>query len=270
MLPVCFRVPIISLRRSICTTPVRLSGHNKWSKIKEKKGVNDQKKGSLYSKATRDILLAVRIGGSADPDQNASLAAVIKRVKSEGVPKDNIDNALKKATGGKEKGSQHLVYEAMAAGSVGMIIECLTDNVNRTMHAVRNVLEDNGARFANVLFQFQRKGVVRVALDKGDDLEARSERLIEAALEAEAEDFDSTPSDDAVEMEFKCSPTALAKLTEAVTKDGLCRELISSDLVYIALEPGEAPDELAESKVSRLVELLEDTDDVLRVSTTID
>ncbi|KAI0948341.1 hypothetical protein AcV7_009117 [Taiwanofungus camphoratus] len=195
-------LPLLPLRRSLFTSTTQLSGHNKWSKIKEKKGANDLQKGAVYSKANRDIALAVRNGGGANPEHNATLAAVLKRVKSQGVPKDNIENAIKKAVGGKDKGDQHLTYEAMAPGSIGIIIECLSDNVNRTMHSLHNILKDHSARFAPVGFLFQRKGCVKVALDKGEDFDARTERLIEAALEAEAEDFEQVDTaDDTVEIE---------------------------------------------------------------------
>ncbi|OBZ75181.1 hypothetical protein A0H81_04562 [Grifola frondosa] len=205
-------------RRTFYTSHINLSGHNKWSKIKERKGANDLKKGHIYSKTNRDIMLAVRSGGNADPEQNTALAAVIKRAKAAGIPKDNIENALKKAVGGKEKGDQQLTYEAMGPGSVGIVIECLTDNANRTLKSMQNTLKRHGARFADVKFLFQRRGCVRVALDKGDDFDARMEKLIDAALEADAEDFEELePTDTSVEVEFMCPPTSLGTLTAAVT-----------------------------------------------------
>ncbi|KAH9951357.1 YebC-like protein [Amylocystis lapponica] len=263
--------PLPPLRRPFTTSRSVLSGHNKWSKIKQKKGALDLQKGVIYSRANRDIVLAVRTGGNADPELNPALAAVLRRAKSQGVPRENIESALKKATGGKEQGDQLLTYEAMAPGSIAVIIECLSNNVNRTMHTMRNVLNLHSARFADVAFLFQRKGCVRVLLAAGADLDERVERLVEAAIDAEADDYDQAdPADDAVEMTFMCPPTGLARLTDAIAASGLCRELVGSELVYVPNEPCEAPDEETERAVGNLVEQLEENDDVLRVWTALD
>ncbi|KAJ3479691.1 hypothetical protein NLI96_g8884 [Meripilus lineatus] len=209
-------------------------------------------------------------GGSADPIQNQTLAAVIKRARAQGVPKDNIENALKKAAGGKDKGDQQVTYEAMAAGSVGIVIECLTNNVNRTLHSIRDILTSHGARFAPVGFLFERKGSVRVSLQRGEDYSERLERLIETALEADAEDFEESDSGDVVEVEFICPPSTLSKVTEAVTSRGLADELIGSELVYQPVDAAEPPDEQLESKISNIVDALEENEDTLRVWTTLD
>ncbi|KAI0078990.1 YebC-like protein [Panus rudis PR-1116 ss-1] len=264
--PIC-----LNSMRTISTTSVALAGHNKWSKIKHKKGANDIKKGKLYSKAARDIVLAARTGGSPDPEVNATLAAAVKKARSQGVPKDNIENALKRAAGGKEKGDQPVTYEIMAAGSVGVIVECLTDNVNRTVRSIKTVLSDNGARLAPVGFLFERKGLVKVAVEDGNIGSPHMERLVDAALEAGAEDF--TPShveNNEIEVEFKCPPASLAKLTAAVTAPGMAKELLKSELVYQPIEQAEVPDEETQRKVAELVEELEENEDTLRVWTTLD
>ncbi|KZT11508.1 DUF28-domain-containing protein [Laetiporus sulphureus 93-53] len=264
---------LLQLRRLISTSSVRLSGHNKWSKIKEKKGVNDRKKGQVYSKATRDIAIAVRSGGSADPDLNAALAAVLKRVKQQGVPKDNIETALKKAAGAKDRSDQQfLVYEAMAPGSVGMIIECITDNVNRTKHAVDNLLSGHGARMAPVKFLFSRLGCIEVALDKApeSEFERKLDRLIETMLDAGAEDFKETAASDVdVELEFTCQPQDLGKITTTALETGLCRELLNSELQYRALEETPSLDEHSAERIDGLLEEFDELDDVLKVWTTL-
>ncbi|EED84169.1 predicted protein [Postia placenta Mad-698-R] len=257
-----------------------------WSKIKEKKGANDSRKGALYSKAHRvsvvpqsytmpfvtlqqDIVIAVRTGGSVDPEQNTTLAAVMKRCRSQGVPNDNIESALKKIAGAKDRGDQHLTYEVMAPGSIGLIIECLSDNINRTMHAVRNLVTGHGARIAPVKFMFSRKGSVKVALDKQDGFENKLDSLIEHMLDSGAEDFKETAANDTeVEMEFLCQPQDLAQVTAAASGSGLCRDLLASELVYSPVEEGEAIDEDTTQKLAELVQELEDHDDVLRVWTT--
>ncbi|KAI0646823.1 YebC-like protein [Trametes meyenii] len=248
-----------------------LSGHNKWSKIEKRKGANDIKKGQLYSRAFKEIALAVRSGGSADPDQNNVLAAVVKRAKTQGVPKDNIENALKKLSGESGKGDSHLVFEAMGPGSVGIIVESLSDNPNRTIKFLSTLLKDHGARLADVKFLFRREGRVKVALDSGEDLDARLEKLVEVALDADAEDFESEDLPDGTrEVEFKCPHTSLHKLTSALTAPGVSRELLSSELVYAPLEPLEDLDDGSSEDLGKLVEAIEDLDDTLRVWTTAD
>ncbi|CCM02866.1 uncharacterized protein FIBRA_04978 [Fibroporia radiculosa] len=262
-------LPSTSLRRSFFTSSISHSGHNKWSKIKERKGANDLRKGVLYSKANKDILLAVRTGGSVDPEQNATLAAVIKKVKSQGVPKDNIENALKKAAGGKDKGDQQLTYEAMAPGSVGMIIECMSDNVNRTMHALRNILTDHEARLAPVGFLFARRGCVRVSLEKGGNFEDKLDQLIGGLLDSGVEDFKETVTTESeAELELWCQPQDLAKVTNAAMESGFCSELLGSELIYTPLEKGPDIDADTSKRLDELVDTLEDHDDVLRVWTT--
>jgi len=164
----------------------------------------DAQKSAIYGKSSRDIVIAVRHGGSTDPEKNHALAAVLKRAKSLGVPKDNIETALRKAAGGKDKGNQNVTYEALAHGSVGVIIECLTDNTNRTLHNIRDILNTHNARFTPVGFMFQRKGCVRVGFHKMKDIESRVEALIETALEASAEDFEElTQTEESIELEVR-------------------------------------------------------------------
>ncbi|KAI0797754.1 YebC-like protein [Abortiporus biennis] len=264
-----------TFRRSFSSSSPALSGHNKWSKIKKAKGAHDRQKSAIYQKAARDIVVAARAGGSPDPEKNASLAAVIKSIKASGVPKDNIENALKKVSGDGGKNGQYQMYEALFGGSIGIIIECLTDNTNRTLHSLGRVIRPHGARLGSVSYLFDRKGSVKILLAKGDDLDARLERIVEVAFEAEAEDFEQTEpenseSADAVEVEFTCPPTVLAKVASAVTAPGLCKELVGSELVYVPKDPSEAPDEETATRLSELVEELEDDEDVLRVWTTLD
>ncbi|KAI0371737.1 YebC-like protein [Pilatotrama ljubarskyi] len=257
--------------RALHISPTLLAGHNKWSKIEKRKGANDIKKGLLYSRTYKEIAIAVRSGGNADPEQNNALAAVLKRAKKEGVPKENIENALKKVSGENGKGDSHLVFEVIGPGSVGLIVESLSDNPNRTIKFLTTLLKDHGARLADVKFLFRREGRVKVALEPGDDLEARLEKVVEVALDADAEDFETEDLPDGTRtVEFKCPHTSLHKLTSALTAPGVCRELISSELVYAPLEPLEELDEESAEGLGRLVEAIEDLDDTLRVWTTAD
>ncbi|KAI0340646.1 YebC-like protein [Trametopsis cervina] len=256
--------------RPFSTSPALLSGHNKWSKIKGQKAVTDSQKSALYGKAVRDIAVAARQGGSADPELNTALAAVLKRAKSQGVPRDNLEKAMKKAAGAKESGEQAITYEAMA-GTVGIIIECSSNNANRTATRVREKLNRGGARLAPVMFLFERKGAVRVSLDETDDLDVRLEKLVDTALEAGVEDFESDkPEDGIAEVEFKCDPPLLSHVTTAVTASGLCKDLLSSEIVYSPIDKVDDPEDETTNKIGDLVDSLEELEDTLRVWTTLD
>ncbi|THH13354.1 hypothetical protein EW146_g6855 [Bondarzewia mesenterica] len=270
-------------------------------------------------------MVAVRNGGSADPDKNMALFNTLKKARADGVPKANIETALAKASGGKDKGELLATYEAMAHGSVGVMMYASSpllipshpsrsssspvfgrlwvirgrakmtaaDAVKRMLDRQREPDDPQAARdsqqtqvraslrlradrlffarFATVGFMFQRKGCVRVALDKDDGHEDRMEKLIEAAFETEAEDFDPLDvGDGTVELSFLGPPQALAKLTTAVMASGLARELLTSELIYAPSEAPEGVDEEMESRVGEMVNELEENEDTLRVWTTLD
>lgn len=266
------RLPRSHIRqaRLLVTSPVLLAGHNKWSKVKGQKAVTDAQKSALYGKANRDIAVAVRQGGSADPEVNSALAAAIKRAKSAGVPKDNLEKAVKKAAGAKDSGDVPITYEAMA-GTVGIVIECLSNNANRTATRIRERLNRHGARLAPVMFLFERKGLVRVNLDETADVDAQLERVVDAAFEAGAADFENDPpSDGVVEVEFTCDPASLGQVTTAVTNSGLIKDLLGSELVYTPVDKLEPQDEELITKISEIVDNLEECEDTLRVWTTLD
>ncbi|KAH9985561.1 DUF28-domain-containing protein [Russula vinacea] len=255
--------------RSLSTTVPAYAGHNKWSKIQQKKGASDIRRGQVYGRVFRDIMITARHGGSADPEKNIALFNVIKKARAGGVPKANIESALQKAAGGKEGAGQLTTYEVLAHGSVGLIIECLTDNGNRTLHQVREILNDHNARFATVMFMFRHRGRVRVALSEQDAAGGGVDRLFDKALAAGAEDFDQvTGTDQGVEVEITCVPKALGKITEAVTQSGLSQGLLSSELVYVPAEDTVGDAERV-SRIRELVAELEENEDTLRVWTTL-
>ncbi|KAF8633699.1 hypothetical protein AX17_004357 [Amanita inopinata Kibby_2008] len=259
-------------QRPFSTSRPNFAGHNKWSKIKQKKGVMDAQKGAIFGRIRRDIILAIRNSGSADPAINLQLAAVLKRAKEQDVPKDNIEKALAKATAGRDKTGECLVYEALAHNSVGLIIECLTDNTNRTLHNIREILTMHNARFAPVKFMFQRKGHVKVAFEGGPGVAERVEQLIDTVIENGAEDFEQVISEDnfdAQEVKFTCLPNNLTKVTTAATTLPFRCELLESELIYSPMESGHAPGDV-EGKIPDLVEELEANEDTLRVWTSLD
>ncbi|KIK06464.1 hypothetical protein K443DRAFT_89016 [Laccaria amethystina LaAM-08-1] len=262
---------------SVCNP--NLSGHNKWSKIKDRKGNNDLQKSLLYGNANRDILVAARAGGSADPSVNIQLSTILKKYKEQGVPKENIEKALARARRGKEKGGDSVMYEALAFNSVGLMIECLTDNPTRTIHKIRHTLTNHrhgttiplnlqGARLTPVQFMFQRRGLIELALNKS--AEERIEQLIDLALTNGADDFDDIVDEDTgVLLKFSCSPLVFAQLSTAIASHTeLWSEIRTSELTYVPLETVE-PSEDLKSQLNSLTEELEADEDTLRVWTTL-
>ncbi|TDL27437.1 DUF28-domain-containing protein [Rickenella mellea] len=265
------RTAIFSARRWFSSSISIQSGHNKWSKIKDRKGANDVKKSNVFAKASRDIAVAVRNGGSANPELNAALATALRKAKASGVPKDNVEKALTRAGGGKGRDAQgSTTYEAMVAGSVGVVIECLTDNATRTSKRMREILGEYNGRLSPVGFLFQRKGLIRVAVE---DNEEQFERLWETAVEAGAEDVEkSLEVDGATGVEIIGPPNLLHGITAAVSESGFANHILASELIYRRNPEGAVSevDEESAQMVGRLVGSLEENEDVLRVWTTVD
>ncbi|KIY70333.1 YebC-like protein, partial [Cylindrobasidium torrendii FP15055 ss-10] len=254
--------------RLFSTSQTLLAGHNKWSKIQGKKGIADRNRGVALTKARRDIVIAVRSGGnSIDPEKNPALAVVLRRLKDSDIPKDNIERALAGALKSDEKAGDTVLYEAMACGTVGVLIECLTNNPTRTIQDIRTILSRNNARIAPVKFMFQQTGVVRVALEDPTQQEA----LAEKAFDGGALDFqESTEDDGKVEVEFICEPASVSALTQVIMSSGHPCELVKSEIVYRPQDPVESVDEEVEGNMGQLMAVLEDNEDVSRVFTTLD
>ncbi|KAF9466399.1 YebC-like protein [Collybia nuda] len=250
-------------QRSFSSSHVNLSGHNKWSKIKQKKGANDAQKGAIFGKANRDIIAAVRSGGSADPNKNLQLAAILKRAKEQDIPKENIEKALAKASQNKIISGEKFIYEAMF-DSVGLIIECSTDNSNRTIHSLREILNAYSARAAPVKFMFQRKGRISIPLDTVKDDSIFLDKLVEVALEAGADDFDTI--DD--ELLFTCPTEKLSLVEQSLIKNKA--NVAYSQLVYLPLELASGLSEETENNLQNLLDELDTNEDVYRVWHTLD
>ncbi|KAJ7905289.1 transcriptional regulator TACO1-like protein [Mycena olivaceomarginata] len=271
--------------RSFCSTPPSLSGHNKWSKIKEKKGINDVKKNAAYTKASREIMTAVRrkSGGSADPEQNSALAAILRRLKD--IPKENIQNALEKAVKKRDQRGEAIVYEALAYNKVGLIIECATPNPTRTVANIRHILSEHNAHITPVRFMFNRIGSVK-AIAKNDELALIT--LIDIAMDNGAEDVQENLSTDTevefqvrtgffqvnIEMNIRNSlpATGIARPThDCMSAPGVCQTLLASEIVFAPFETdntvGEEDPDMA-TKISDLVRELEDDEDTKRVWTS--
>ena len=233
-----------------------MSGHSKWSQIKRQKGVNDVKRGANFTKMGREISVAARAGG-ADQDGNFRLRLAVERARAINMPLDTIKRAIEKATGGGEgEQFEEIVYEGYGPGGVAILVEAATDNKNRTAAEVRSILTKAGGQLAgsgSVAWQFEQRGVI--TLVAGGD----AEELELIAIDAGADDVDSTGE----QVEVYTRSTDLESVRRALEAAGVKME--SAELSMIAKNTVEL-DEGRARQALRLVELLEDQDDVQRVT----
>jgi YebC/PmpR family DNA-binding regulatory protein len=235
-----------------------MSGHSKWSTIKRQKGVTDAKRGALFTKVAREISVAARQGGG-DPDANYRLRLAIEKARSVNMPADNIKRTIDKATGGGEAEQyEEIVYEGYGPGGVAVLVEAQTDNRNRTAAEVRSMFTKSGGQLAGsgaVAWQFEPRGLISVARD-GVDVD----EVALAAIDAGADDVDT---DDETIIEIYTTPGELEKVRRALEAGGVAVESAESTMVpnqRVDLDSSKARQAL------RLVELLEDLDDVQRVT----
>jgi YebC/PmpR family DNA-binding regulatory protein len=239
-----------------------MSGHSKWSTIKRQKGANDAKRGALFTKVAREISVAARLGGG-DPDANYRLRLAIEKARSVNMPADNIKRTIDKATGGGD-GDQYeeIVYEGYGPGGVAVLVEAQTDNRNRTAADVRAMFTKSGGQLAGsgaVAWQFEPRGLITVVRNGVDP-----DEVALAAIDAGAEDVD-TDDDEAVEI--YTSPGDLESVRSALEEAGVTVESAESAMVAkqtVELDANKARQAL------RLVESLEDLDDVSRVTANFD
>ena len=240
-----------------------MSGHSKWSSIKHKKGAADAKRGQLFSKLSRAIIVAAKEGGG-DPANNLALQNAIEKAKSYSMPKDNIDRAIAKGSGADADADafETIVYEGYGPEGVAVIVEALTDNRNRTAADVRHMFSKHGGNLGTagaVAWQFERRGVVVVPAEGVDE-----DELFLAAADGGAEDIDR----DGDVFQITSAPEALAEVRTAVQGAGFAvdsAELSMIPKVTVAIE-----DEAKARQVVRLVEGLEDNDDVQDVYANFD
>jgi YebC/PmpR family DNA-binding regulatory protein len=236
-----------------------MSGHSKWATIKHKKGAADAKRGKIFSKLAKAIAVAARDGD--DPAMNFSLRVVIDKAKAANMPKDNIERAIARGSG--KDGSAQLesvVYEAMGPGGASMIIEGVTDNTNRTFTNVKTIVNKNGGNMdAQVMWQFERKGVVR-AEELPEEFDKDTVEL--ALIDAGAEDL--TIEDG--QLEVVAGLGDLQALEKAVTELGI--KVSSAEPEYVADNMIEL-DESKEKKLMNVLELLDEDDDVSNVYTNV-
>lgn len=239
-----------------------MSGHSKWATTKHKKAANDAKRGKEFAKMIKNIEVAARQGGG-DPAANPTLDDMIKKAKKASVPNDNIERARKRGSGEEAGGAnwETITYEGYGPNGVAMLIECLTDNRNRAATEVRTAMSRNGGNLGesgSVAYMFTRTGIVIV--DKG---ELTEDDVLMAVLEAGAEEV----NDLGEKFEIVCAPTDIAAVREALEAADI--EVDDSDQDFRASV--EVPLELEDAKkVFRLIDALEDSDDVQNVYTNAD
>jgi YebC/PmpR family DNA-binding regulatory protein len=240
-----------------------LSGHSKWSTIKHKKGAADKARGKLFSKLSKAIMVAAKEGGP-DPASNLALQNAVEKARAYSMPKDNIERAIAKGSGADQDGAnwETVVYEGYGADGVAVIVEALTDNRNRTASEVRHAFTKNGGNLGTsgaVAWQFERRGVVLVGAAGVDE-----EALLLVAAEAGAEDVTL----DGSTFEVTSPPDLLAQVRAAVEAGGFAIE--SAELSMIPKTTVSVTDEAVAKKIVRLVETLEDNDDVQDVYANFD
>jgi len=238
-----------------------MAGHSHWARIKRKKGVTDARRGRLWSKLSRAIIVAAKIGGG-DTDANLSLRYAVDKAKQANMPKDTIENAIKKGAGGGDANAYETVYyEGYGSGGVALLVEALTDNRNRTAPEIKKIFERSGGNLGAtgcVKWMFAPKGIVTVAQSAADE-----DRIAEIALEAEAEDYQLQGD----VWEITTSAESYDPLLQALAREGIEAQsseltMIPSSRVTVDAEGGQ--------KVLRLVEALEDHDDVQNVYANFD
>ena len=238
-----------------------MAGHNKWSKIKRKKGVNDAKRGALFTKLIREITVAARDGGG-DPEYNARLRLAVDTSKAASMPAENIDRAIKKGTGELEGVNyEEITYEGYGPGGVALFLECLTDNTNRTVAAVRHALlkfDGSLGTDGSVAWQFDRKGLI--VIDAGRYSE---DSIFEAAIESGAEDVVGDDDEFIVTAEVG----DFAVVQEGLKAAGI--DATSAELTRIAKNEVAVTGRDAE-KLVKLLDMLDEIDDVQKVHSNAD
>lgn len=236
-----------------------MSGHSKWATIKRQKGVNDAKRGAVFTKIGNQIAVAAR--GGTDPTTNPTLAMVIEKAKQANMPMSNIERAIQRVADKSAAAVEEVTYEGYGPGGVAILVECATDNKNRTYPEVRSAFSKNGGNISeagSVAFQFARKGVIRADFD-GD-----ADDALLVALDAGAEDANV---DDSQLVIYTDQKELHAVSTEL---DGSALRVRETELSYIAVNTITISDADTARKVLRLMDVLDELDDVVNVHSNFD
>jgi YebC/PmpR family DNA-binding regulatory protein len=238
-----------------------MSGHSKWHSIKHKKGATDAKRGKLFTKFIKEITVAARTGGG-DPDANARLRKAILDAKAGNMPNDTIDRAVRRGTGAEEGVTyEEITYEGYGPGGVALLIESVTDNRNRTVAEIRHMFSKNGGNLAAagaVAWMFDKKGYIVV-----EKTAKAEDELFDLAIEAGADDI----RDDDDNWEIITAPESFEAVQTAIKSAGITPQVAEVEMIpqnYIKLEGSQA------NQMLKLMETLEDHDDVQKVSANFD
>jgi YebC/PmpR family DNA-binding regulatory protein len=239
-----------------------MSGHSKWSTIKRAKGAKDAARGAVFTRLGNAIAVAARAG--ADPDMNFSLRLAIDKAKAANMPLANIQRSVDRGSGklGGEQ-IQEVLYEGYGPGGVAILVECATDNLNRTYPEVKLAFSKHGGNIAEkgaVAFQFDHKGMIRV---KGG-----GDELMLQVLDAGAEDIESDDQDDSVESIVYTDMKDLAKVRDALKDAGV--EIMEAELTYVPNNTVEVTDQATAGKIMRIMDALESIDDVSNTHVNFD
>ena len=237
-----------------------MAGHSKWANIQHRKGRQDAVRAKLFSKLSKEITVAAKMG-DPDPEKNPRLRLAVKEARLQSMPKDNIERAIKKASGGDAEDYEEIRYEGFGPGGVAVIVEAMTDNRNRTASTVRSTFTKHGGSLGetgSVGFMFERKGEIAFAAEAGDP-----EAVMMAAIEAGAEDVESSDESHMV----WCGDTDLAEVSAAL--EAQLGESQAARLVWRPTTSTELDLDGAR-RLLELIEALEDDDDVQRVTTNLD
>ena len=233
-----------------------MAGHSKWANIQHRKGRQDKLRSKLFSKLAKEITVAAKMG-DPDPDNNPRLRMVIKEAKSQSLPKDVIDRAIKKSQAGEGDDYEEIRYEGYGPGGVAVIVEAMTDNRNRTASTVRSTFTKHGGNLGetgSVSFMFERKGEIVYGADAGDE-----DTVMEAAIEAGAENVESGEEGHVI----TCADTDLNEVSTAL--EAALGESETAKLIWAPSTTTELDLEGAQ-KLMKLIDTLEDDDDVQRVT----
>jgi YebC/PmpR family DNA-binding regulatory protein len=239
-----------------------MSGHNKWSTIKHKKGAADAKRGKIFTRILKELTVAARLGGG-DPNGNPRLRAAVAEAKASNMPKDNIERAIKRGTGELEGATyEEITYEGYGPGGVAIIVEALTDNTNRTTPEIRHAFEKHGGNLGtpgSVRFQFEKKGYFAVEKSAvGED------KLMEIALEAGADDLQT---DDPETFEIYTDPSNFEAVRQALETAKIATVEAKLGMIpanYVSVDEAKA------KQIMRLLEVLDDHDDTQAVWSNFD
>lgn len=241
-----------------------MSGHSKWANIKHKKAKSDEKRGKEFTKVAKEIIIAVRTGGGGDPDANSKLKLAIQKAKAINMPNENITRAIKRGTGELDSDAlEEIVYEGYAPGGVAVMLEIATDNRNRTASEIRHYFSKNNGNLGEsgcVAWMFNRVGLISIARE---DVKMDEEEFILKALELGAEDV----RDEDEQFDVVTSIDTFLEVKDALEQEGFVAK--EADIVYLPNNTVEITDVEVASRIIKLIDLLEDHDDVQNVYTNM-